>query len=114
MPLATFETYGNKLAGIPLGSSPIRPDEWAPIGLKYLRIAISNVLSDLYKSFKICSTNSFDVPYGFVVFPVLQSSVIGNTSGSPYTVALDEKTSFLTLYFFIALSNTNTVETLFV
>src|SRR5699024_1139746 len=112
--LATFAIYGIKFAGIPFGSSPINPLLCAPIGLKYLRIAISQVLSDLYKSFNICSTNNFDVPYGLVVPPVLSVSLIGTCSGSPYTVALDENTNFFTLCFFIVFNRTNTVEILFV
>ena len=36
---------------------------------------------------KICSINNLLVPYGLVVPPVLHSSVIGITSGLPYTVA---------------------------
>ena len=35
--------YWMALFGIPIGFSPNRPDEWAPIGLKYLKDA--NLLS---------------------------------------------------------------------
>ena len=59
--------------GIPCGSSPISPLLCAPTGLKYLNIHIFHVGSDLYMSFNICSIYNFDVPYGFVVPPVLQS-----------------------------------------
>ena len=39
--------------------------------------------------------NSFVLPYGFVA-DSRASSVSGSTSGSPYTVALDENTNRLT------------------
>ena len=47
------------------------------------KLFIEQILQDLYKSCNICSINNFVVPYGFVVPPVLQSSVIGILSGSP-------------------------------
>ena len=65
--LATFTIYGIKLFGISFGFSPSNPDGCAPIGLKYLSIAILHVLSDLYKSLSIPSIINFVVPYGLVV-----------------------------------------------
>ena len=38
---------GNKLLGIPTGSSPIKPEECAPMGLKYLRFATRQFLEEL-------------------------------------------------------------------
>ena len=99
--------------GIPCGSSPINPLSCAPTGLKYLSIAISQVLSDLYKSCKICSINNFVVPYGFVVPPILQSSVKGILSGSPYTVADELNINFFTLYFLIVSNSTIAPDILF-
>ena len=90
---------------MPCGSSPISPLSCAPTGLKYLNIQMSQLLSELYKSFKICSINNFEVPYGLVVPPVLQSSVRGILSGVPYTVADELNTNFFTLYFLIVSNN---------
>ena len=56
--------------------------------------------------------NNFDVPYGFVVPPVLQSSVSGILSGSPYTVADELNTNFFTPYFCIVSNNTRHPEML--
>ena len=52
--------------------------------------------------------------YGFVVPPILQSSVSGIFSGLPYTVADDENTNFLTLCFLITSSKLSAPEILFV
>ena len=53
------------MLGIPLGSSPIKPDSCAPTGLKYLKIAILNYTY---------GTNGLPVP-----------------SDMPYAVAMLEK-----------------------
>ena len=37
---------GKILLGIPLGCSPIKPDSWAPIGLKYLNEVILQHLDE--------------------------------------------------------------------
>ena len=71
-------------------------------------------MSELYTSFKICSINNLLVPYGLVVPPVLHSSVIGITSGLPYTVAEELNTNFLTLFALITSNNVNVPEILFV
>jgi hypothetical protein len=34
----TCDTYGMRLLGIPLGSSPIKPEGWDPTGLKYRKV----------------------------------------------------------------------------
>ena len=74
------------------GSSPILPEGCAPIGLKYLNISIFHDFGeDAYKSLNISSMNNLVRPYGFVAVS-RADSVNGNISGSPYTVADEEKT----------------------
>ena len=46
-PKATFVIKGNILFGMPLGSSPMRLEGCAPIGLKYLRFIIFHFLGEL-------------------------------------------------------------------
>ena len=75
---------------------------------------ISQELSELYISFKICSINSFVVPYGFVVPPVGNSSVIGTVAGSPYTVAYELNINFLQLCALITSNKTRAPEMLFI
>ena len=71
-----------------------------------------HVLSDLYISVRICSNIAFVCPYGFVISPSGQSSVIGTNSGSPYTVAEDEKIIFFTSFLRIASNKTKEPEIL--
>ena len=66
---------------------------------------------------KITELTQIDNPMQYlknieVVFPVLHASVIGIISGSPYTVADELNTNFLTLYFFIVSNKTRHPETL--
>ena len=46
---ATWLRIGKILFGFPNGSSPIKPDSCAPIGLKYLKLAIFHELDELWK-----------------------------------------------------------------
>ena len=73
---------GTKLLGIPFGFSPIKPDGWAPTGLKYLSRAIFQRLSDSERSLRIFSITSFDWLYGLVGF-WLGSPPSCKWSGSP-------------------------------
>jgi hypothetical protein len=41
-PAAVCVIKGTKLVGIPNGNSPISPEGCAPMGLKYLKMAIRN------------------------------------------------------------------------
>lgn len=64
--------------------------------MKYRNISTLHLVGSLaHTSLSISSMNSFVLPYGFVA-DSLASSVSGRTSGSPYTVALDENTNRLT------------------
>ena len=77
---------------MPAGSSPILPEGCAPTGLKYRRLITRHSGSETHMSRRISSINSFVRPYGFVA-EILDDSVKGTSSGTPYTVADDEKTS---------------------
>ena len=46
-------------------------------------------------------------PYGLVIFPFGQSSVIGTNAGSPYTVAEELKMIFFTPWFLITSHRTS-------
>ena len=46
---ATFISFGKILLGTPNGFSPISPDGCAPIGLKYLKLAIRQEIGSYQK-----------------------------------------------------------------
>ena len=59
--------YGKILAGIPLGSSPIIPEGCAPMGLKYLKLAMRHLFGFFkYRSLSKFSIVSFVLPYGLI------------------------------------------------
>ncbi len=65
-PTATWAMKGMRLLGMPLGSSPMRPDSWAPTGLKYRRRAMDQRPSEAPRSARMSSICSLVRPYGLL------------------------------------------------
>ena len=68
--------------GLSSGLSPISLLLWAPIGLKYLKIAKCQLLSAKKVSLKKSSIVNFVLPYGLLTDSG-KSSFIGKARGSP-------------------------------
>ena len=63
MPMAVLIINGKILLGFPLGSSPIKPELWAPIGLKYLKEANFKLFLEVLNiSFKSDSIVNLHLP----------------------------------------------------